>query len=113
MLVYGAGTQRGPDVVAHKFFAQIFDGRGGSASGERFFIGGLQVFLLANVPDHGDHFAVVVFLEPRDDDRGVEPARVGQDYLLGLWELMLVHGVPFILWSESAAACAGRSLLMH
>src|SRR5256885_11132438 len=57
VLVNGAGTKRRPNVVADKFFAQIFDVRGGGAGSERFLAGGFEVFLLANVADHGDDFA--------------------------------------------------------
>src|SRR5882762_8947077 len=74
VLVDGAGAESRPDVVAHKLFAQIFDVRCGSAGGECFFARGFQIFLLANVTDHGDDFAAVVFLEPRNDDGGIQAA---------------------------------------
>ena len=72
VLVDGAGAQRRPDVVANEFFAQIFDVRRGSAGGKRFLARGFEIFLLADVADDSDDFAAVVFLEPRDDDGGVE-----------------------------------------
>ncbi len=78
VFVNGAGAERRPNVVAHKFFAQIFNERGGCAGGERFFAGGFQVFLLADVADHGDNFAAIIFLEPRDDDGGVQSAGIGE-----------------------------------
>src|SRR5437588_8299733 len=64
MLVNCAGANRRPNVIAHKFFAQIFDVRGRSACSQRFLARSFEVFLLADVADHGDHFAAVVFLEP-------------------------------------------------
>ncbi len=74
VLVDGAGAESRPDVVAHKLFAQIFDVHCGSAGGERFFARGFQIFPLANVTDHSDDFAAVVFLEPRNDDGGIQAA---------------------------------------
>src|SRR5579859_879008 len=56
VFVDGAGAERGPDEIADEFFAKIFDGGGRGAGGERFFVRGLQVFLLADVADHGDDF---------------------------------------------------------
>ena len=64
MFIHCAGAQRRPDIVANKFLAKIFDVNGGSASCERFLACSFQIFLLAHVANHGDHFAIVVFLEP-------------------------------------------------
>src|SRR5258708_30096734 len=85
VFVDGAGAQRRPDVIAHKFFAQILDVGGGGAGGQRFFSRGFKIFLLADVADHGDDFALIIFFEPGDDDGGVEPAGVGEDYFSWLW----------------------------
>ena len=79
VFVDGAGAKRGPDVVADEFFAQVFDVGGGRAGGEGFFAGGFEIFLLADVADHGDDFAAVVFFQPGNDDGGVETAGVGED----------------------------------
>src|ERR1700756_4783001 len=99
MLVDGAGAERGPNVVSDKFFAQIFDIGAGGAGGERFLARGFEIFLLADVADHGDDFALIIFLQPRDDDGRVEPAGIGEDYFFGLTEL-LVHFASFVLWSK-------------
>src|SRR5260370_2855577 len=87
VFVDGAGAQRRPDVIAHKFFAQILDVGGGGAGGQRFFSRGFEIFLLADVADHGDDFALIIFLEPVNYDGGVEPARILYDYFLGLVRL--------------------------
>jgi hypothetical protein len=55
-------------VPSQKFFAQIFDRRGRSARGQRFFLRGFQIFLLADVADHGNHFATVRFPEPGNNN---------------------------------------------
>src|SRR5262249_27028368 len=78
MLVDGASAKSRPDEVAHEFFAEVFDGGGRSASGEGLLLGGMEVFLLADVADHGDDFAAVIFLEPGNDDAGIEPTGIGE-----------------------------------
>jgi len=72
VFIHRAGAQRRPNVIANKLFAQIFDVGGGSSGGERFSARGFEVLLLADVTDHGDHFATVIFLEPRNDDGSIE-----------------------------------------
>ena len=78
MFVDGAGAESRPDEVADEFFAEILDGRGRRARGERFFVRGLEIFLLADVADHGDDFAAIIFLEPGNDDAGIETAGIGE-----------------------------------
>src|SRR5713226_7639226 len=79
VLVDGAGAQSRPNIITHKFFAQIFDVRGRSARGKRFLARGFEIFLLADVADHGNDLAAVVFLEPGNDDGGVQAAGIGED----------------------------------
>jgi hypothetical protein len=83
VFVDGAGAKGGPDIVAYKFFAQVFDHRGRGAGGERFLARGFQIFLLADVTDHRDHFAAVIFLEPWNDDGSVQAAGIGEYDFLG------------------------------
>src|SRR6267378_6237093 len=78
-----AGAERRPNVIAHKFLAQVFDVRRGSTGGERFLARGFQVFLLADVTDHSDDLAAVVFLEPRNDDRRIQAAGIGEYNFFG------------------------------
>jgi hypothetical protein len=42
---------------------------------------------LADVAAHGDHFAAVVFLQPRNDDGRIEAARVGERHFLRFHKL--------------------------
>src|SRR5713226_2205334 len=95
VLVDGAGAQRRPNVVADEFFAQVFDASGGGAGGERFFSRGFEVFLLADVADHGDDFALIIFFQPGNTDGGIEPAGVGEDDFFWLTEL-IVHFPSFV-----------------
>ena len=78
MFVNRASAKRRPNIIADKFFAQIFDVRGGGAGSERFLAGGFEVFLLANVADHGDDFATIVFLEPGNNDGSIQAAGIGE-----------------------------------
>ncbi len=49
---------------------------------------GLQVFLLPDVGDHGDHFAAgVILLEPRNNDGSIQPARIGEHNFF--WHLVV------------------------
>src|SRR5262249_51200166 len=94
VLVDGAGAKRGPDKVADKFFAEVFDGCGGRAGGERFLVCSLEIFLLADVADHGDDFTAVIFLKPRNDDAGVESAGIGEYDFFRFWSSS-IHNASF------------------
>src|SRR5262249_55636166 len=85
-----AGANGGPDVITDEFLAEVLDVCGLSAGGQRLFARRFQIFLLTDVADHSDDFAAVVFLEPRDDDGGVEASGVGENNFFGFTEL-LVH----------------------
>src|SRR5208283_3018448 len=87
MLVNSAGTERGPDVITNKFLAEIFDIGGGCAGGESLLAGGLEIFLLANIADHGDYFAAVIFAEPWNDDGRIQAAGIGEYDFLGFHRL--------------------------
>ena len=51
-------------------------------------MGGLQIFLLADVADHGDHFAAVIFAEPGNDDGGIQAAGIGEHNFFRFWGLL-------------------------
>ena len=64
-------------------FAHVLDMdfRGAGVEGLLFEAGEL-VAALADIAADGDDFAAVVFLEPRNDDRGIESAGVGEGNFL-------------------------------
>jgi hypothetical protein len=94
VFVDGARAERRPDVVAHEFFAQILNGRARCSGCQRLFVRALQIFLLADVAYHGDHFAaVVIFLQPGNDDRRIESAGIGEHYFFR-FRLLLFHVSP-------------------
>ena len=78
VFVDGARAQRRPDVMANKFFLQVFDIGRRCTGSESFLARGFQVLLLAHVANHGDDFAAVIFLEPRNDNGGVEAPRISE-----------------------------------
>ena len=89
MFVNGARAQSGPNVAGDEFLAKILDVRGTRAGGESFFARGFQIFLLAEVADHGDHFAAaVIFLQPRNNDGGVQTSGIGKHNFLRQFVLL-------------------------
>src|SRR5579859_2012558 len=96
VFVNGAGAKSRPDEVADEFLAEIFDGCGRSAGSESFLISGLKIFLLADVANHGDDFATVIFLEPRNDDAGIEPAGIGEHDFFRFWSSS-IHNSSFVI----------------
>ena len=83
-LIDGVGAEHRVDEVAHELFAQIidvdvlwldaeFDGLGAC---------GVQLFALAQIGGEGHNFAVVVILQPFQNNGGVQSARIGKDHFL-------------------------------
>ena len=74
------GAEHRKDVVAHEFFAQILDEDVFrlDAERERLGAGRLELLALAEVGGKRDHLAAIGRLQPFEDDRGVEPARIGE-----------------------------------
>ena len=79
-LVDGIGPEHREDVVAHELLAQVLDEDifGFDTEFQRLFSGRFDLFALADVGGEGDHFAVVLVLEPFENDTGVETAGVGE-----------------------------------
>src|SRR5215813_401370 len=94
VFVYGPSAKGRPDEIADEFFAEVFDGRRGSASCESFLVRGLEIFLLADVAYHSDDFAAVIFLEPGDDDASVESAGIGEQDFFRFWSSS-IHNSSF------------------
>jgi len=89
MLVHSAGAQRGPNIFSDEFFAKILNRGRRRAGSERFLPRRFQIFFLADVANHGDHFASAVrFFQPRDNDGRIQPARIGKNNFL--WQC----GIP-------------------
>ena len=82
MLVDSTGFQSREDVSGEKFFAQVFHDHLCGAGRVSFLDHRFEIVPLANVADHGDDVVRIVFLQPRNDDRGIEAAGISKDYFL-------------------------------
>ena len=85
-LVEGVGAEHGEHVVAYELLAQVLDEDVGLLDAEhlRLAPGRLQLLALAQIGREGDHLGLVCLLQPLQDDRRVETARIGEHHLLHL-----------------------------
>ena len=84
MFVLAAGADHLPQILGDKLFAHVRDVAFLGAGRLGFLLEtGQLVAALADVTAHGDDFAAVVFLQPRNDDGGIESARIRERYFLG------------------------------
>ena len=82
--------------IAHEFFAQILDVDLLDAEHLGLLARRLELLALAEVGGERHHLAVIGRLQPFQDDRGVEPARIGEHDLFDVAR----HGKPSV--SKSA-----------
>ena len=75
---------RGPNVIAHKLFAQVLNVEFRCASGFRLFVEPVHLCALANVSAVTNDFAFVGLFQPAEHDRRVESAGVGQNNLVDI-----------------------------
>ena len=94
--VLGASADGGPNVVFEEFLLEVENVALAGASLESLVFEGLGIreVVLTEVGGESDHFAIVVFLEPGDDDTRIESTAIGEDhFFLGFF---LSHfGCPF------------------
>jgi hypothetical protein len=108
VLVDGAGADGGKYVVAEKLFAQVEDDGLLRAGRIGFGHDCVQIVALAHVGDHGDHVHAVIFVEPGNDDGGVEASRVCQYNFLCHEFSLLQSNIP-----SGAKAPRFRPILRH
>ena len=84
-LIDGVGAEHREDEVAHELLAQVVDEDvlGLDAQLQRLLLGGRQLLALAQVGGEGHDLGAVLLLQPLQDDRRVQPARIGEDDFLG------------------------------
>ena len=68
--------------IAHEFLAQILDEDLLDAEQFGLLAGRRKLLALAEIGGEGHHLAAVGFLQPFQDDRGVEPAGISEHHLL-------------------------------
>ena len=107
VLVDAAGADQLPEVLRDEFLAHILDVDFRSA---RFagllFEAGEFVGALSDIAAHGHHFAAVVFLEPRNDDGGIEAPGIGESYFLGFRHKSRMQLHDSIINSSAFCACS-------
>jgi hypothetical protein len=81
-LVHGVGAEHREHEVADELLAQVLDENLLDAEHLRLAPGRLEFVALAEVGGEGHDLAVVGLLQPLEDDRGVEPARIGEHHLV-------------------------------
>src|SRR5665254_9765 len=81
-LVQRIGPEHREHVIAHEFLAQVLDEnvRGLDAEQQRLLARRLEFLALAEIGGEGDDLAAIGGLQPLQDDRGVEPARIAVSY---------------------------------
>ena len=81
-LIEGVGAEHREDEVADELLAQILDVDLLDAEHLGLAARRLQLLALAEIGGEGHHLAAVGRLQPFQDDRGVEPAGIGEHDLL-------------------------------
>ncbi len=80
--VHRAGLDQRPDAFFDEFLLEIGNYQLGRSGRQCLFLHAGPVAHLADVAADRDHFAIVIFLEPGHDYRGIETAGIRQCYLL-------------------------------
>ena len=91
------------DEIPHKFLAQIVNKDFLYPQQFRLAARGFQLFTLTHIGGEGDNFTVVGFLQPLQDDRGIEAAGVGEHDFL---DRASGHGGVLPGGSEEGRHCA-------
>ena len=77
VLVDSTGLERRPDVFLEELFLEVLDVDLGSTGFQGLVVYGVELVTLSDIGADSDDFAaIVMLLEPRDDDGGIETARV-------------------------------------
>ena len=110
-LIKRIGPEHREHEIAHEFFAQIDDvdvlRRNAHQLG--LLARRLQLFALAQIGGEGHHLAAIFGLQPFQDDRGVQTARIGKHDFLGLQHGKAPSRVsPAISWKRMKGQATGR-----
>src|SRR5665647_819318 len=94
-LVNGIGMEHGKNEIAHEFLAQVVDINFLHAEFFGFFARRFQLFTLADVSGKRHYLALIDVCQPRQDDRGIQTARVGKHYFANISFLGFIHYFTF------------------
>ena len=97
-LVLRIGPEHREHVVAHEFVAQVLDEDvfGLDAEQDRLLPRRLELLALAEVGREGHNLAAIGGLQPFEDDRGIEAARIGQNDAADVFRRLLLHVHDFV-----------------
>ncbi len=99
VLIDGARLERREHKVVDKFALEILDVELRRAGLDGFLLEAVQLLALPDIGgDRYDFTVVVVLLEPRNDDRGVKAARVGENHFFNLFFLVVHDKIPRIVF---------------
>ena len=95
ILILGVSLQAGPDVVFHIVLLQVEDIQLGGAGLEGLLLQTVQLGALTHVTGNRDNLAVVVvFLQPGNDDRGIQTAGIGQNHFFDVFLILFHDNIP-------------------
>ncbi len=84
VLVHAARAHHAPQIFGDELLAHVGHVDFGRAGLQGLLFQAFQlVFTLADIAAHGHDFALIIFLQPRNDDGCIEAAGVGQGYFFG------------------------------
>ena len=93
-LIQRVGAEHRKHVVADEFLAQILDENvlRLDAEQQRLLARRLKLLALAEIGGEGNDLAAIGGLQPLQDDRRVEPARIGEHDLFHVFRAVFAHG---------------------
>ena len=101
-LIHRIGAEHREDIVADEFLAHILDEDVFrlDAQGLRLLARRLDLFALAQIGGEGDHLRAIFGLQPFQDDRRIQTARIGQNDFL---HILRSHDLSYIRKAEIPA----------
>ena len=106
-LIHRIGAEHREDEILHEGLAQILDENLLDAEQLRLGAGRLQLLALAEVGGEGHHLAMVGVLQPAQNDRGIQPAGVGEDDFFDC----MFHGGLVLSWVRSAKQAEAQVMI--
>ena len=94
-LVDGVGAEHREHEVAGELLAHVFDEDLGSSEHLGLAPGRLELLALPEIGGECDDLASVALLKPLQDDRGIQPAGVGEHHFpyVGHWVCLSLRGL--------------------
>ena len=101
--VHRIGTKHGVNIVGDEVFGEVFDVDFLHTHGLSLLAGRFHLFALANIGGKRHHLGVICLLQPTADDRGIQPAGIGEDDFV-----FVRHEFSFIQSESKAGGILGQ-----